>query len=601
MEDTMEVRQATQDATKVKPVRPRQVPTSRGRLTDVPVPPHVEVAGMEVEAHQATGPAVVTDARQAPTHNTTGAKLIRQRREPQIQGRHMSAPVQACVGTDVEVETHQRPVVADHTSSQPWGGRTASRTLRRQGAMYLPADTPTRELTREGNDDEDQSQQARDDPPDNHVHHWIKTVPATGATAFRSQSKRTRPSVPSLTTNATTASSASSKGLAHNRTFQGDQTPAPAHYMDEEADQLSFRVKAVGHEESKIVASTVNNVESDEVFDRPIYEEVSAGSKRKHSDRDDVDYVTSSEVEDLDDGDVEVDDSNMNFGVRPAKESCVTRTVNKDVKKLKVVKVAGQESEEKNTTNRDLPSELTEEKLWARQIMPALLLWAGSLADPWNISDDNLVRILRTIILTIVPNFEDKQNDIRPGMVIFTIANQHLCTWRNNFASMGINIIAHYLVSNPEIGVPSSADVKKMCSALLKDLAFIYLDQDTSKSMNAFHSHFILFLLAHAHLRPSAGCPDIPQLKTKDLKKWGTKGVTAIVCSALERTICMFQMGELQLDTTSTYGRAVVKLPIKLNPVSGKESTMMPKFSEDKWGSSTRQYFASIDKRNNAT
>ncbi|KAI6008468.1 hypothetical protein EDC04DRAFT_2611008 [Pisolithus marmoratus] len=150
---------------------------------------------------------------------------------------------------------------------------------------------------------------SQDDPPDNHVHHWIKTVPATGVMAFRSQSKRTCPSIPSLTTNATIASSASSKGLAHNRTFQGDQMPVPAHYMDE-VDQLSFHVKAVGHEESK-----------------PIYEEVLAGSKHKHSDHDDVDYVTSSEIEDFNDGDVEVDNSNVNFGVQPAKESCVTRTV----------------------------------------------------------------------------------------------------------------------------------------------------------------------------------------------------------------------------------------------------------------------------------
>ncbi|KAI6046552.1 hypothetical protein EDC04DRAFT_2597992 [Pisolithus marmoratus] len=582
METTMEVRQATQDTTKVKPVRPRQVPTSQGRLTDVPVLPHVEVAGMEVEAHQETGPAVVMDARQVPTHNTTGARPIRQRQEPQIQGRHMSTPVQACVENteneskaDVEVETHQGPVVADHTSSQLWSGRTASHMLRRQGVMYLLVDTPAREVI-------------WDDPLDNHVHHWIKTVPATRAMAFRSQSKRTHPSIPSLTTDATTASSASSKGPAHNRTFQDDQTPVPAHYMDEEVDQLSFHVKAVGHKESKFIASTVNNVESNKVFDQPIYEEELAGSKCKHLDCDDVNYVTSSEVEDFNDGDVEVDDSNVNFGVWPAKELHVTRMVNNGIKKLKAEKDAGQESEEKNTTvgrvfltgtngtgkchrtkNRDLPSELTEEKLWAKQIMLALLLWAGSLADPWNISDDNL-------------------------------ANQCLCMWCNNFTSTGINIIAHYLISNPEIGVPSSANVKKMCSALLKDLAFIYLDQDTSKSMNAFQSHFILFLLAHTHLCPCAGCLDIPQLKTKDLKKWGIKGVTAIICSVLEQTIHMFQMGKLQLDTMSMYGRVVVKLPIKLNPVSGKESTTMPKFSEDKWGSSTRQYFALIDKCNNA-
>jgi len=47
-----------------------------------------------------------------------------------------------------------------------------------------------------------------------------------------------------------------------------------------------------------VVASTANDVKSDDEFDQPIYEEAQAGSKRKHSDRDDADYVTSSEADD---------------------------------------------------------------------------------------------------------------------------------------------------------------------------------------------------------------------------------------------------------------------------------------------------------------
>ena len=63
---------------------------------------------------------------------------------------------------------------------------------------------------------------------------------------------------------------------------------------------------------------------------------------------------------------------------------------------------------------------LTVGKTWVKDIMPALLVWAGSLADPWTISDDELMQSLRIIILTIAPDFEDL-NDIRPGMAIFNI------------------------------------------------------------------------------------------------------------------------------------------------------------------------------------
>ena len=55
-----------------------------------------------------------------------------------------------------------------------------------------------------------------------------------------------------------------------------------------------------------------------------------------------------------------------------------------------------------------------------RDIMPALLVWAGSLADPWTISDDELMQSLRIIILTIALDFGDL-NDIRPGTATFNI------------------------------------------------------------------------------------------------------------------------------------------------------------------------------------
>ena len=154
------------------------------------------------------------------------------------------------------------------------------------------------------------------------------------------------------------------------------------------------------------------------------------------------------------------------------------------LKKAKVDREADQESAQRNTTagqlysfgaegrasrcpryrNQDLPSALTVGGMWAKDIIPALLLWAGSLADPWTISDDELMQTLRIIILAIAPGFEDL-NDIRPGtaifntvlLVLFTLlfdscflgqAYQRLCQWRSNFGSTAITLITHFLVSD---------------------------------------------------------------------------------------------------------------------------------------------------------
>ena len=176
-------------------------------------------------------------------------------------------------------------------------------------------------------------------------------------------------------------------------------------------------------------------------------------------------------------------------------------------------------------------------------------MWAGSLADPWTISDDELVRSLRIIILTIAPDFGDL-NDIRPGMAIFNIvwlvlftllldscflgqACQRLCQWRSNFGSTAIAPIAHFLVSNPEIGVPSLAQAQELCSKLLEDFTFLYSDQNPRKPENIFQSYFVLYLIGHAHLRPCADSPDVPQLKIGDLKKFGVKGALALTCAAV--------------------------------------------------------------------
>ncbi|KAI6043363.1 hypothetical protein EDC04DRAFT_2553870, partial [Pisolithus marmoratus] len=61
--------------------------------------------------------------------------------------------------------------------------------------------------------------------------------------------------------------------------------------------------------------------------------------------------------------------------------------------------------------------------------------------------------------------------------------------------------------------------------------------------------------------------------------------------------ICLFQRGDLLVnDQISAHGKATARTPLKLNKMSGKESSAMLSFSEQNWGACTHQYFMLINK-----
>ncbi|KAI6100816.1 hypothetical protein EDD16DRAFT_1448330, partial [Pisolithus croceorrhizus] len=167
-------------------------------------------------------------------------------------------------------------------------------------------------------------------------------------------------------------------------------------------------------------------------------------------------------------------------------------------------------------------------------------------------------------------------------------ATRRLSVWRSNFGSTALAVMAHFLASGSD-DTPDA--VRETCKELLDGLAFLFQDLDPTKPENAYRSQFLLQLLAHTHLRSCIGCPDVPKLDTDALKEYGIKGAISLCCAALERAIRLFQRGELHVDDQiSTRGKATAKTPLKLNKVSGKESSTALAFSEQNWGACTRQY-----------
>ncbi|KIM51270.1 hypothetical protein SCLCIDRAFT_143617, partial [Scleroderma citrinum Foug A] len=173
---------------------------------------------------------------------------------------------------------------------------------------------------------------------------------------------------------------------------------------------------------------------------------------------------------------------------------------------------------------------------------------------------------------------------------------QRLSIWRNNFGSTAIAIVAHFLSVADERRSP-----QEICDDLLTGLTFLFRDLDP-KPENAFRSPLVLQLLAHTHLRPCVGCPNIPRLNTTALKAHGIKGAISLCCAALERALRLIQRGDIDIgDQTSARSKATVKMPFKFNKAIGKESSTALLFSEQNWGSCTREYLMSINKRDVAT
>ncbi|KAI6021336.1 hypothetical protein BKA83DRAFT_116377 [Pisolithus microcarpus] len=211
--------------------------------------------------------------------------------------------------------------------------------------------------------------------------------------------------------------------------------------------------------------------------------------------------------------------------------------------------------------NGHLPPTLQEDRKWTKQVLPALMTWAGSLSDPWVIPDQDMMWALQIIIITINLGFGNL-TPIHPGMPIFIL---------------------------------------ETCKDLLDGLAFLFQDLDPMNSENAYWSQFLLQLLAHTHLQSCVGCPDIPNLNTHSLREHGVKGAISLCCAALECVIHLFQRGKLHVnDQISTHSKATVRTPLKLNRTSRKESLTVLAFPEQNWGSCTWQYFMSVNRCDHA-
>ncbi|KAI6104116.1 hypothetical protein F5141DRAFT_1216667 [Pisolithus sp. B1] len=240
-----------------------------------------------------------------------------------------------------------------------------------------------------------------------------------------------------------------------------------------------------GHHQDKMAKCTSTNVnlqESDDNLDRPISEMAQMGTKRKHTgyhNSVDPQYI-ASKVDEADDEGSDIGHDNMDTCLLPpAKAPHVTTMTNvianKPVKKpwtdqhgdtmveglrhstlapahssqVSSITTNSMSSGHLHYINGHLPPTLQEDRKWTKQVLPALMTWARSLSDPWVIPDQDMMRALQIIIITVNPNFSDLTL-ICPGTPIFILATQQLSIWHSNFGSTALTIMAHFLASSDD-------------------------------------------------------------------------------------------------------------------------------------------------------
>ncbi|KAI6037329.1 hypothetical protein PISMIDRAFT_47588, partial [Pisolithus microcarpus 441] len=243
-------------------------------------------------------------------------------------------------------------------------------------------------------------------------------------------------------------------------------------------------------------------------------------------------------------------------------------------------------------SNSDLPVPVNYR--WTNRFLDTATLWAGSQPNIWTIPEDAMVTTFQAIFNAVYPD------------VVYTVkthgsqasqASQRLAEWRSGFGSTTLAMV---------IDLFSKIDEQphdEVASQLLEDYIFICEDMDEPNHARNFCSHFILQLVANAHLSKVSDALDIPALHTQELLEgYHMDSVIALATAALEHTFSFVRDDIINvksiIEHMETNGRKLeIRLPKTLNKATGRETSGPYMFSVSNWGEETASYKISIVSR----
>ncbi|KAG1880081.1 hypothetical protein F4604DRAFT_1679198 [Suillus subluteus] len=241
--------------------------------------------------------------------------------------------------------------------------------------------------------------------------------------------------------------------------------------------------------------------------------------------------------------------------------------------------------------NNDLP--VPANSKWVKAFLSTALLWAGSQANPWEISKSLMADALQDIFDVVYPDVKYKVNS---NGAVFAVTQQWLSEWRSNIGSTVLAIVVDFCSRIKD--APNALVAKQ----LLKDCAFVYEDPDNISWETAYLSAFVLQMIVSTHLSAIVDHASVPALDTDKLALGkGMDSVIVLCVVALEHALKFVEDSIINVNevlASMATGKFSVKLPVKCNKVTGKMSSGCYKFSFTNWHNETEAYMKSIGNRN---
>ncbi|KAI6013171.1 hypothetical protein PISMIDRAFT_10964 [Pisolithus microcarpus 441] len=219
-------------------------------------------------------------------------------------------------------------------------------------------------------------------------------------------------------------------------------------------------------------------------------------------------------------------------------------------------------------SNSDLPVPV--DYRWMNRFLDTVTLWAGSQPNIWTIPEDTMVTTFQAIFNAVYPD------------VVYTVKNH------------GSQAVFAVIDEQPH---------DEVASQLLEDYIFIREDMDEPNHARNFHSHFILQLVANAHLSKVSDALDIPALHTQELLEgYQMDSVIALATAALKHAFSFVRDDIINVKSIIEHmemngGKLEIRLPKTLNKATGRETSGPYMFSVSNWGEETASYKISIASR----
>ncbi|KAG2124120.1 hypothetical protein BD769DRAFT_1388925 [Suillus cothurnatus] len=251
--------------------------------------------------------------------------------------------------------------------------------------------------------------------------------------------------------------------------------------------------------------------------------------------------------------------------------------------------------------NTDLPPLMLEDGIWRRFFIPTVFLWAGAQPNFWSIETEKLLPALQAIFDVAYPG---TSHNIQPRGPIIGLVNQHICSWRSNFGSTAIALVANFLATSKD-NEDEDEDAKfeqTLAAELLKEWAFLYEDPEVRDPGQIYRSEFMLEMIEAAHLNAIAGFLDVPAINTDDLQLKGMQAVIAACAASLERALNFVAKSKALDDDQSIVASSAKgstkshRMPSKRNKFSNKDVGALA-FSEANCGLATTEYYQSLTRR----